>query len=939
MANAAYSYDDPFRPIFEYYPAYAWVATGILALVMAILTDYPKSVMLFIAGASFTLAGIRGVKALQLHKHQTDLTGQDLEFMTRQELRDICHKRIKAGEEQAIFLGYGFTWSQEQAQVVHVLKRNNPEKLLPPEDQDMGLPWIHGIGMHEEKEIWLPLEHTAGHTLLVGTTRAGKALPLTAKIHTPTGWITMADVRVGTLVSTPDGGFAPVTGVYPQGLLNTFVVMFMDGRFASASGDHLWEIFDETDNNKGNTHPKILNTLELIRLLGTKKGIFSVRLPKPVPKPHAVLKISPYRLGVWLAADSETLTNIEQEPLLNPEVSGRMRAEKSRTANDLALPQLREVGLGGRMLYEVFIPDIYMESSIEQRIALLQGLLDVSGTVVPSGNIVFYSNSQPLLTNIQTLVWSLGGTADVKYKCPENIRKGYKGNRVIIYLPDPSIAFHIKSKKDKALKLQNKFKSATIAIREIYDGTDELCQCIKVDHPDELFITDNYVVTHNTRVLDSIVAQAVDRGEPVLIWDPKGDKGLMDAAQKACIASERPNDFVYFHPAFPEKSWRIDPLANFSRETELATRIASLIASESSSDPFTAFSQKILTNLVAAMLMIHTKPTIKLLKHYVDSGPEKLVVKASEVYFEKHYPGVWRDMSEEYTRKAKKNDREISLAYIQFYRDVVMKEHPSMALDGIYSDLEHEKNHLGKMTASLSPVLTMLTAGPLGDLLSPDPDNHNDLRPITNFAQIIRNRQVCYIGLDSLSDNMVGSALGTMFVSDLSAVSGNRYNYGTLEDLPPVNLIIDEAAELVSDKMIQLLNKSGGAKFRLILATQTFADFAAKIGSADKARQTLGNLNNVIALRIIDAETQQYVTESLPEVYVRHIEYAQQTDVKTSDFVNFGFRTSESMKETAVPLVDAQLFGCIPNLQFFAKTSAGQFRKCRMPILIDDETP
>lgn len=616
MANAAYSYDDPFRPIFEYYPAYAWVATGILALVMAILTDYPKSVMLFIAGASFTLAGIRGVKALQLHKHQTDLSGQELEFMTRQELRDICHKRIKSGEEQAIFLGYGFTWSQEQAQVVHVLKRNNPEKLLPPEDQDMGLPWIHGIGMHEEKEIWLPLEHTAGHTLLVGTTRAGK-----------------------------------------------------------------------------------------------------------------------------------------------------------------------------------------------------------------------------------------------------------------------------------------------------------------------------------TRVLDSIVAQAVDRGEPVLIWDPKGDKGLMDAAQKACIASERPNDFVYFHPAFPEKSWRIDPLANFSRETELATRIASLIASESSSDPFTAFSQKILTNLVAAMLMIHTKPTIKLLKHYVDSGPEKLVVKASEVYFEKHYPGVWRDMSEEYTRKAKKNDREISLAYIQFYRDVVMKEHPSMALDGIYSDLEHEKNHLGKMTASLSPVLTMLTAGPLGDLLSPDPDNHNDLRPITNFAQIIRNRQVCYIGLDSLSDNMVGSALGTMFVSDLSAVSGNRYNYGTLEDLPPVNLIIDEAAELVSDKMIQLLNKSGGAKFRLILATQTFADFAAKIGSADKARQTLGNLNNVIALRIIDAETQQYVTESLPEVYVRHIEYAQQTDVKTSDFVNFGFRTSESMKETAVPLVDAQLFGCIPNLQFFAKTSAGQFRKCRMPILIDDETP
>lgn len=615
MANAAYSYDDPFRPIFEYYPAYTWFAAGILSLVMVLFTDYPLSVLIVLSAISFTMATVRGIKALKLHNHQSDLNGQELEFISRSELREICHERVKAGEEPAIFLGWGFTWSQEQAQIVHVLKRNNPEKLRPPEDQDMGMPWIHGIGMHEETEIWLPLEHTAGHTLLVGTTRAGK-----------------------------------------------------------------------------------------------------------------------------------------------------------------------------------------------------------------------------------------------------------------------------------------------------------------------------------TRVLDSIVAQAVDRGEPVLIWDPKGDKGLRDAAQKACIAAGRPNDFVYFHPAFPEKSWRIDPLANFSRETELATRIASLIASETTTDPFTAFSQKILTNLVAAMLMVHTKPTIKLLKHYVDSGPEKLVVKASEVFFEKNYPGTWRDMAEEYVRKIKKNnDRELSVAYINFYRDVVMKDHQSMALDGIYSDFEHEKSHLGKMTASLSPVLTMLTAGPLGDLLSPNPEDHDDLRPVTNFAQIIRNRQVCYLGLDSLSDNMVGAALGSMFVSDLAAVSGNRYNYGDLNDLPAVNLIIDEAAELVSDKMIQLLNKSGGAKFRLTLATQTFADFAAKVGSAEKARQILGNLNNVIALRIIDADTQTYVTESLPEVYVRHIEYAQQTDVKSSDVINFGFRTSESMKETAVPLVDAQLFGCIPNLQFFAKTSAGQFRKCRMPILTDDE--
>ncbi|MBD4793846.1 conjugal transfer protein, partial [Xanthomonas citri pv. citri] len=61
-----------------------------------------------------------------------------------------------------------------------------------------------------------------------------------------------------------------------------------------------------------------------------------------------------------------------------------------------------------------------------------------------------------------------------------------------------------------------------------------------------------------------------------------------------------------------------------------------------------------------------------------------------------------------------------------------------------------------------------------------------------------------------------------MFVSDMTAVSGDRYNFSEGADTKPVNLIIDEAAELVSDKMIQLLNKAGGSNLRLIIATQTF---------------------------------------------------------------------------------------------------------------------
>jgi conjugal transfer pilus assembly protein TraD len=64
-------------------------------------------------------------------------------------------------------------------------------------------------------------------------------------------------------------------------------------------------------------------------------------------------------------------------------------------------------------------------------------------------------------------------------------------------------------------------------------------------------------------------------------------------------------------------------------------------------------------------------------------------------------------------------------------------------------------------------------------------------------------------------------------------------------------------AEVVNDPFIQLLNNGHGAGLRLVVATQTFVDFAARTGSAAKARQVLGNINTLIALRLLDAETHQ----------------------------------------------------------------------------------
>jgi len=84
------------------------------------------------------------------------------------------------------------------------------------------------------------------------------------------------------------------------------------------------------------------------------------------------------------------------------------------------------------------------------------------------------------------------------------------------------------------------------------------------------------------------------------------------------------------------------------------------------------------------------------------------------------------------------------------------------------------------------PILNMLTSADLGPLLSPDAADTRDPRRLISMAECIERAQVVYLGLDALSDSMVGGAIGSILVADLAAVAGDRYNYGV--NLTPVNV-------------------------------------------------------------------------------------------------------------------------------------------------------
>ncbi len=434
-----------------------------------------------------------------------------------------------------------------------------------------------------------------------------------------------------------------------------------------------------------------------------------------------------------------------------------------------------------------------------------------------------------------------------------------------------------------------------------------------------------------TRMFDILISQCIMRKEAVIIIDPKGDKEMRDNARRACEAMGTPERFVMFHPAFPDDSARIDPLRNFSRVTEIASRIAALIPSEAGADPFKSFGWQALNNIAQGLLLTSTRPNLVKLRRYLEGGAASLVVKAITSYAQKVDPG-WEEKMDPYLEKYRNGPAEKQAGQLMvFYAKELQPHFPNSDLEGLLSMYKHDSTHFAKMVANLLPIMNMLTSGSLGKLLSPDPEDMDDDRPITDSATIINNAQVAYLGLDSLTDSMVGSAIGSVILSDLTSVAGDRYNYGV--DNRYVNIFVDEAAEVINDPFIQLLNKGRGAKFRLFVATQTTADFAARLGSQEKALQVLGNINNIYALRVVDSETQKYIAENLPKTRVKYVMRTQGQNTDGTQPIMHGGNQGERLMEEECDLFPPQLLGMLPNLEYIAKISGGLIKKGRLPIL------
>lgn len=443
-------------------------------------------------------------------------------------------------------------------------------------------------------------------------------------------------------------------------------------------------------------------------------------------------------------------------------------------------------------------------------------------------------------------------------------------------------------------------------------------------------------------MLTSLIAQAILRGDAVIVIDPKSSKRLRGAIHAACAATGRepPHEF---HPAFPARGVRLDPLGSWTRATEIASRVTAILPPESDG-VFTSFAWEAVHVMSMGLLFAGEKPSLGKFRRILAEGIEPLFAKCLDISLEKHVP-YWRDrviaiMEVEAASLSAPPGSRASLsllARIALWERSVSEDQKEPEVAGLLSVFRHSREHYAKITASLVPALSMLTSGPLGKSLSPDPDDIEDDRPIVTVDRVLDAGGVLYLGLDALPDPQVAGSLGALILSDMAASAGRRYNLDRSGDeAASISLFVDETANVINRPLIEILNKGMEAGIQTTCAMQTIADLEARLGSRAAARMVLGNLNNLIALRTKDQETQKFVAEAFGRTTVWETSASFASTADSSPIPRFRASVSRGLSGRRETVVPTEALGMLPNLEFFASLSGGKLWKGRVPILLPE---
>ncbi len=377
----------------------------------------------------------------------------------------------------------------------------------------------------------------------------GRAQPVDRRVLTPEGWRRIGDLAVGDLVVGSDGRPTPVLGVFPQGRKDVFEVRTQDGASTRCCAEHLWQVRTIDDKRHGRDG-RVLETREMIgRERRAHQRRFELPLlsgparfePRPVP-------MDPYALGLLLGdgcvtgkttptfatADAElveslgtALDGVELVHRSGPDYVLRNAAHVGRGGpTNPVTAVMRSLRLDGTRSATTFVPLEYLFNDADVRIALLQGLLDSDGGPVTQADrscrIQYTTCSERLRDDVVFLVRSLGGVAHVRTRAADGRRPGRTKGRPVHHRSDSHILDIRLPAGIQPFRLSRKAATYTEfgagrpmrMIESIEPAGEAECVCIQVGAADSLYVTDDFLVTHNTLNRSFIILDEAQNATP-----------------------------------------------------------------------------------------------------------------------------------------------------------------------------------------------------------------------------------------------------------------------------------------------------------------------------------------------------------------------------------------------------------------------------------------
>lgn len=340
----------------------------------------------------------------------------------------------------------------------------------------------------------------------------GKLLDLEENILTPNGFIRYGDIAVGDVVYDEMGKEQVVTELSNIELNpESFRVHFCNGTHIDACADHLWNTYTKSDRKKikrkdRGCHPNLKTSTRTTKeifesLMSGKEYNHQIPLTLPIEMNDREYLIDPYVLGAWLGDGGSyggKITSIDPEVIARINSAGYETVSYDRKEHGIyrIVTELKCL----KLLKNKHVPSEYLVGSINQRLALLQGLMDTDGTVNKAGNHCCFDNTNKLLSDaVFYLVASLGMKPKMSYKTGK--LKGVEKKKVyrVMFRPNTKDVFHLARKRDKIILNNTKFQSHTIVNVEKIESKPMMC--IAVTGESRLFLIGNALIpTHNSEL-------------------------------------------------------------------------------------------------------------------------------------------------------------------------------------------------------------------------------------------------------------------------------------------------------------------------------------------------------------------------------------------------------------------------------------------------------